>query len=83
MNMQHYTTTEARKNLSKIVNQVRYQKIIISIGRRSEEEVLVVPKVTLDEELPISEMNAQSPSFQFLKDEPDIYSLKDLKKRYV
>jgi hypothetical protein len=81
--MKHYTTTEARKHLSEIVNQVRYQKIIISIGRRDEEEVLVVPKVTLDEAIPISEINAQSASFQFLEEEPDIYSLKDLKKRYV
>ncbi len=81
--MKHYTTTEARKNLAEIVNQVKYQKIIISIGRRDEEEVLVIPKLTLDEALPISEMNAQSSSFKFLEDDPDIYSLKDLKKRYV
>lgn len=81
--MKHYTTTEARKHLSEIVNQVRYQKIIISIGRREEEEVLIVPKLTLDEALPISEMNASSSSFDFLEDEPEIYSLKDLKKRYV
>jgi hypothetical protein len=81
--MKHYSTTEARKHLSEIVSQVRYQKIIISIGRRDEEEVLVVPKVTLDESIPISEINAQSASFQFLEEEPDIYSLKDLKKRYV
>ena len=81
--MRHYTTTEARKHLGEIVNQVKYQKIIISIGRRDEEEVLMVPKVTLDESLPMSEMNAQSSSFQFLNEEPDIYSMKDLKKRYV
>ena len=81
--MKHYTTTEARKHLSELVNQVRYQKIIISIGRRDEEEVLMVPKLTLDESLPITEMNAQSSSFEFLEEEPDLYSLKDLKKRYV
>lgn len=81
--MKHYTTTEARKHLSAIVNQVRYQKITISIGRRDEEEVLVIPKWTMDESLPISEINAQSQSFQFLEDEPDLYSLEDLKRRYV
>lgn len=81
--MRHYTTTEARKHLSEIVNQVRYQKIIISIGRRTEEEVLVIPKVTLDETLPISEINTQSSSLHFLEEEPELYSLKDLKKRYV
>jgi PHD/YefM family antitoxin component YafN of YafNO toxin-antitoxin module len=81
--MKHFTTTEARKNLSKIVNEVKYKKVIIAIGRRDEEEVYVVPKPDLDEELPISQINAASPSFDFLDDEPDIYSLNDLKKRYV
>ena len=78
--MLHYSTTEARKNLGEIVNKVKYQKIIISIGRFNEEEVLVVPKPQLNEKLPISEINATSPSFEFLAEEPDIYSLKDLKK---
>ncbi|MBT4384808.1 type II toxin-antitoxin system Phd/YefM family antitoxin [Candidatus Peregrinibacteria bacterium] len=81
--MKHFTTTEARKNLSKIVNEVKYKKVIIAIGRRDEEEVYVIPKPDLDEELPISQINAASPSFDFLDDEPDIYSLNDLKKRYV
>ncbi len=31
----------------------------------------------------ITQMNTHSKSFDFLKNEPDIYSLSDLKKRYV
>lgn len=81
--MKHYTTTEARKNLAHIVNQVKYQKILVSIGRRDEQEVLIVPGFAIDEPLPISEINAQSASFAFLDQEPNIYTLKDLKKRYV
>lgn len=81
--MKHYTTTEARKHLADIVNQVKYQKILVSIGRRNEQEVLLVPGLSDDESLPISEMNAQSSSFAFLEEEPELYSLKDLKKRYV
>lgn len=83
MAIQHYTTTEARKNLSKIVNQVHYQKVVVSIGRRKEEEVLLIPRLSVDESIPVSEMNASSPSFAFLEEEPDLYSLADLKKRYV
>lgn len=83
MAIKHYTTTEARKNLSKIVNQVHYQKVVVSIGRRNEEEVLLIPKLSVDESIPVSEMNAGSPSFAFLEEEPDLYSLADLKKRYV
>lgn len=34
-------------------------------------------------EIPISEMNASSRSFSFLKNEQDIYTLNDLKGKYV
>ncbi len=81
--MKHYSTTEARKHFSEIIEQVRYLKAIVSVGRRGEEEVLIVPKPEINEDLPISAINASSSSFDFLEDEPDIYSLKDLKKRYV
>lgn len=81
--MLRYSTTEARKHFSEIFNRVRYEHIIIAIGRHEKDEVLIVPKPDLDQELPVSQMNAASPSFDFLKDEPDLYSLKDLKKRYV
>lgn len=81
--MIHYSTTEARKHLNEIINRVKYQKIIISLGRHNKQEVLVVPKPETEKELPIAEINMASPSFEFLKDEPDLYSTKDLKKRYV
>ena len=81
--MKHYSTTEARKHFSEIIEQVRYLKAIVSVGRRGEEEVLIVPKPEINEDLQISAINASSSSFDFVEDEPDIYSLKDLKKRYV
>ncbi len=81
--MQHYTSSEARKHFSEILNRVRFQKIIVSVGRHEEQEVLIIPKPELDESLPISQMNAASPSFAFLEDEPDLYSLDDLAERYV
>lgn len=82
--MIHYTTTEARKKLGEIVTRVAYEKITIAIGRRQKAEVLIMPAPQLDTEtLPLSSMNATSPSFDFLRDEPELYSVKDLKKRYV
>lgn len=81
--MFHYNTSEARKHLKEIVNVVKYQKVIISIGRRDEIEVLIVPQPDRSEQPEVSDINARSPSFDFLKGEPDIYSIKDLKKRYV
>lgn len=81
--MKHYSTTEARKHLSTIVEQVHYLKVIVSVGRHGESEVLIVPKPEIDKDLPISAINTASRSFDFLEEEPDIYSLNDLKKRYV
>lgn len=41
-----------------------------------------IPKPEFDEEFSISAANATSPSFKFLENEPEIYSVSDLKKRY-
>lgn len=81
--MIHYRSSEARKHLNEIINKVKYEKIIISLGRHNKQEVLIVPKPETQEEIPISEINSTSSSFSFLEKEPDLYSLKDLKKRYV
>jgi len=35
------------------------------------------------DDIPISQINEKSESFNFLEDEPDIYSISDLKKSYV
>jgi hypothetical protein len=77
-----YSTTEARSKLSELVNTVKYQKIIIAICRNNKAEVLLTP-LPEEKDIPISEINATSESFDFLKDEPDIYTINDLKKRYV
>ncbi|MBI2464407.1 hypothetical protein HYV57_05620 [Candidatus Peregrinibacteria bacterium] len=81
--MLYYNTSEARKQLNDIINRVKYQKVIISIGRRGKAEVLIIPKIDTDESLPISEINTASQSFDFLAEEPEMYSVNDLKKRYV
>ena len=80
--MQMISTTVARTQLGEIINKVKYQKVIIALGRNNKAEVLVTP-VPDTSEIPISELNAASPSFDFLDDEEDLYSIKDLKKKYV
>jgi hypothetical protein len=81
--MIHFDTSEARKHLNEIVNKVKYQKVIISIGRRGVSEVLIIPKPEMNEEIPVTSINAESKSFDFLNDEPDLYQIADIKKRYV
>ena len=79
------TTTKARKTISHLVEQIGRGDGLIGIGRRNKIEVVVMKyPETLNSELnEITNINAASPSFDFLKDEPDLYNISDLKKRYV
>lgn len=82
--MLRYSTTEARKHFSEIINKVKYEKIIVAVGRHNKNDVLIVPQPDIDtDDVPVSLMNAQSASFNFLAEEPDLYAFDDLKKRYV
>lgn len=78
-------TTEARKHFSELINKVRYTNTPIAVGRHNQGEVLLIkfPQGTnslLDE---ITNFNQYAGSFDWLQEEPDIYSAKDLKKHYV
>jgi hypothetical protein len=80
--MQTISTTIARTQLGEIINKVKYQKTIIALGRNNKAEVLITP-LPEDLDIPISDINTQSPSFDFLKDEEDLYDKNDLKVSYV
>ena len=81
--MKIYSITEGRKILGELVNQVKYQKKVIGLGKNGKVDVLIVSFSEEEGALPISEMNAQSKSFHFLEEEPDLYTVDDLKERYV
>lgn len=79
------TTTMARKNISEIINEVKYKDQIFAIGRREKIEALIIKyPENLNRKLnEITNINANSASFNFLEKEPDLYSISDLRKRYV
>ncbi|MFA6294960.1 MAG: hypothetical protein WC666_00860 [Candidatus Paceibacterota bacterium] len=83
--MKIITTTLARKNISKMINRVKYYGEVFGIGRRNSVDAILIkfPNAQNDEMNEITNINANSSSFDFLKEEPDIYSLSDLKKKYV
>jgi hypothetical protein len=83
--MKTLTTTNARKQLAALVNSVRESGDVFAIGRRNKPEVLLIKFPTeYNAELnDITNINAYSESFSFLENEPDIYTIVDLKKRYV
>ena len=79
------TTTNARKQIGRIVDRVKIHGEVFAIGRRESIDALIIPfpshyNQTLNE---ITNVNAMSHSFDFLNDEPEIYSVVDLKKKYV
>lgn len=83
--MKTIATTEARKNLSELINKVRYTNTPVAIGRHNKGEVLLIKfpqKVNplLDE---MTNFNQYAGSFDWLEEEPDLYSARDLTKQYV
>ncbi len=85
MNIKTLSTTEFRKNISGIINTIIEKRQSLVIGRRDTPEAVIIPfpknfNSNLSE---ILNINAYSESFSFLDNEPDIYSAKDVKKKYV
>ena len=83
--MKTISTTEARKNIKTLVDLVKETGVVFAIGRRNKPEVLLIkfPRDYNQELNEITNMNAYSESFAFLKEEPDTYSIDDLKKKYA
>ena len=83
--MKTLTITDARKHIKTIVDSVHHRGEVIGIGRRHSVDVLVIPfssGYTKDLN-DITNINTYSRSFDFLANEPEVYSLADLKKKYV
>ncbi|MCA9359073.1 type II toxin-antitoxin system Phd/YefM family antitoxin [Candidatus Kaiserbacteria bacterium] len=83
--MKTITTTNARKQIAKLIESVRETGDVFAIGRRNQPEVLLI-KFPTDYNASLSDItnvNTYSESFSFLDSEPDLYSVADLKKSYV
>ena len=83
--MKIITTTNVRKNIGGIINRVKYFGDVFAIGRRDSIDALLIqfPQSYNYGLNDITNINANSKSFDFLSKEPDIYSASDLKKKYV
>jgi len=82
--MQIISSSQLRLHISEILNAVKYQNRIVGIGRRNAIEALIMKyPERLNKRLNgITNMNANSESFRFLEEEPDLYGVRDLRKRY-
>ena len=83
--MKVITTTQARQSLPELINSVRYSRRPVAIGHRQKAEVLLIQfSEYFNQALSDStNINQYGGSFDWLKDEPDMYSHADLKKSYV
>ena len=83
--MKIITTTIARKNIGHILNRVKYFGDVFGIGRRNSIDAILIrfPDTYNKDMNEITNINASSASFDFLKNEPEIYSLSDLRKKYA
>ncbi|MEX0934804.1 MAG: type II toxin-antitoxin system Phd/YefM family antitoxin [Candidatus Paceibacterota bacterium] len=83
--MKKLSTTELRNNLSDVIDQVTKKGVPVVVGRRGKSEAVVIryPEHTNMQFNEITNLNTYSEGFNFLKNEPDLYSIDDLKKRYV
>ncbi len=75
--------TEGRKRLGELMDLVRYQKTIVALGKNGKAEALLVAIPGRGLDFSITEVNAASSSFDWMDDEPELYSRADLKNRYV
>ena len=85
MNVKTISTTKARANIGEIMERVRNRGEVFVFGRRNNPEAVLIkfPDVYNPNFSDITNINAYSDSFDFLKNEPDLYSARDLKKKYV
>jgi len=86
---------KARQNLGSLMNSISLKGDEVIIERAGKPMVAMIPvkrfleltnqklKLEMSEDLPMAEINTNSESFDFLEDEPDLYSIDDLRKRYV
>ncbi len=83
--MKTVSTTEARKKIGILVGFVKETNGVVAIGRRDKPEAILMkyPSAYDKRFSDVANINAFSGSFDFLKNEPEIYTANDLKIKYV
>ena len=82
--MKTVSTTNARKHMASLLKLVR-EGGVVAIGRRNDLEALLIkfPQQYNPKLNDITNINTYSASFDFLLDEPDLYSIDDLEEQYA
>ena len=82
--MKVFTATDVRRGIDKIIRSVKKTGRPVGIGTGGTPEVLVVRASSYNPKLSdVTNLNMLGGAFDFLWDEPDLYTDKDIKKRYA
>lgn len=82
--MKIISTTDARKRLGALVDSVRTSGRMVSIGRRNVPEVLLMRYPRYNPDLSdVTNLALIGGGFDFLANEPELYSDKDLQQKYA
>ena len=82
--MKIVSASNVRKDISSLVDEVVETGEVIAIKCHKEIDAVIVkfPREYRSDFSDITNLNAYSSSFDFLKDEPDDYSREDIKEKY-
>jgi hypothetical protein len=83
--MKTISISNTRNNIKTLIDRVKYNGEFFAIGRHSSIDAVVIqfPSNYNKDVSDITNVNTYSKSFDFLKDEPEIYTKRDLKKIYA
>lgn len=82
--MKTISTTNVRKNISSVMDMITKENEVVVIKNHERPEVIMIkyPRYYNSKYSDVVNFNINSSSFDFLEDEPDIYTLDDLKNVY-
>lgn len=85
MKIKTISTTKARAHISQIIDRVKTHGEVFVFGRRNNPEAILIkfPNIYNPQVSDSTNINAYSESFNFLYDEPELYSVSDMKKKHV
>jgi hypothetical protein len=82
--MRVLSSVDIRKSIDKVIRSVKMTGRPVAIGKNNMPEVLVVRATGYNPGVSdVTNLNMLGGAFDFLWDEPDLYTDKDIKKRYA
>ena len=85
LHMKTISATDARNNLKSVMDMITKNDEVVVIKNHNNPEIIMMkyPRHYNPNLSDMTNFMANNPAFDFLADEPDLYTRDDLKKKYV